>query len=283
MNGLGLLHRRVTGPVFSERIHRAVWQESTNQARYMMRSWLNSSDSKPDSVRILTIGDDTLRLGLNVITSAAYGYPLAWDESPPCASPTVLSYHASVAQLNTYLMSIFLTPQWLLRLAPRDSTWGRAWETYTAFGNYMRGMLDRERAHMSTGKCVEDNLLTALIQAENLEEGEENRKMYAEEVMGNAFIFLFAGHETTANTMHYALLLLAQCPDVQQILLDEVDDVYQRAALEGRNQLEYELDFNRARWTFAIMVCQKNLNLILQLTLILYDSRKHFEFMHRLA
>jgi len=71
--------------------------------------------------------------------------------------------------------------------------------------------------------------------------------------MGNAFIFLFAGHETTANTLHYALLLLAQRPDVQNILLNEIDEVYQRAALEGRAQLEYEPDFNRARWTFAIM------------------------------
>jgi len=106
---------------------------------------------------------------------------------------------------------------------------------------------------MSAGESTEENLLTALIQAQDLEEDKENRKMELQEVMGNAFIFLFAGHETTANTLHYALLLLAQRPDVQQRLLDEVDDVYQRAAWEGRDGLEYELDFNRARWTFAVM------------------------------
>ena len=120
----------------------------------------------------------------------------------------------------------------------------------------MRGMLDRERTRINTGECGEDNLLTALIQAEDLEDEKEGRKMFPQEVMGNAFIFLFAGHETTANTLHYALLLLAQRPDVQNILLNEIDEVYQRAALEGRAQLEYEPDFNRARWTFAIMVCK---------------------------
>ena len=247
-------HRRVTGPVFSERINRAVWQESTNQARFMMQSWLPST---ADSLRASSIGADTLRLGLNVITGSAYGCPLMWDESPPCPSPTPLAYHTSVEQLNAHLMSIFLTPRWLLRLAPRDSNWGRAWEAYSAFGGYMRGMLDRQRARMNAGQHTEENLLTALIQAQDLEEDKEIRKMEAQEVMGNAFIFLFAGHETTANTLHYALLLLAQRPDVQQRLLDEVDDVHQRAAWEGRNELEYELDFNRARWTFAIMVCQK--------------------------
>lgn len=159
-------------------------------------------------------------------------------------------------QLTAHLMPIFLTPHWLLRLAKRDSTWGRAWEAYTAFGGYMRGMLDRQRAQLDAGELVEDNLLTALIQAESQEDEKEGRAMNVQEVMGNMFIMLFAGHETTANTLHYSLLLLAQHPDVQELLLDEVDAIYEEAARQGRSELEYELDFNRARWTFAIMVCR---------------------------
>jgi cytochrome P450 len=120
-------------------------------------------------------------------------------------------------------------------------------------------MLNRERARLVAGDGGEDNLLTALIRAEEMADEKEGRNMEPHEVMGNAFIFLFAGHETTANTLHYAMILLAQHPDIQQILLDEVDEVYDRAAMEGRNQLEYEQDFNRARWTFAIMVRRKHL------------------------
>jgi cytochrome P450 len=158
-------------------------------------------------------------------------------------------------QLTAHLMPIFLTPLWLLRLARRNSTWGRAYEAYTAFGSYMRGMLDRERALQKNGGGAEDNLLTALIQAAEYEvDDKESRNMSPQEVMGNAFIFLFAGHETTANTLHYSLILLAQHPEIQRILLDEIDSVYEQAAQEGRSQLEYDLDFNRARWTFAIMV-----------------------------
>jgi len=77
--------------------------------------------------------------------------------------------------------------------------------------------------------------------------------MNAQEVMGNMFIMLFAGHETTANTLHYSLLLLAQHPEIQQLVLDEIDTIYEEAAQQGRRELEYELDFNRAHWTFAIM------------------------------
>jgi cytochrome P450 len=251
-------HRRVTGPVFSERIHRVVWQESMNQAHLMMQSWLPSTDREPDSVRIPAFGDDILHLGLNVITGAAYGYPLGWNENPPCASSTSLSYHASVEQLTAHIMSIFITPRSLLRLAPRDSTWGRAWEGYDAFGGYMRGMLNRERAHLHAGDNREDNLLTSLIRAEEMADEKEGRSMEPHEVMGNAFIFLFAGHETTANSLHYTMILLAQRPDMQQRFLDEVDEVHDRAALEGRDQLEYELDFSRAGFTLAIMVRRKH-------------------------
>jgi hypothetical protein len=119
-------------------------------------------------------------------------------------------------------------------------------------------MLDRERAHMNAGDKTEENLLTALIRAESVAE-KDSRIMNPQEVMGNAFIFLFAGHETTANTLHYALIQLAQRPDIQQFLLDEVDELYERAAQEGRHELEYELDFNRGRWTFAILVRKSTL------------------------
>ena len=248
------LHRRVTGQAFSERLHRAVWEEGVNQARFMMGSWLASNAYNPDSLRVTEIERDALHLALNVITGAAYGYPLRWNENPPCASPTSLSYRAAVVQFTAHLMPIFLTPQWLLRLARKDSTRGRAWEAYTAFESYMRGMLDHQRARLSAAECTDENLLTVLIRSEDQYDEKAGKRMSAREVMGNTFIFLFAGHETTANTLHYSLLLLAQRPDVQQRFLDEVDDMYEKAAQEGRCELDYDLDFKRARWALAIMV-----------------------------
>ncbi|KIM80049.1 hypothetical protein PILCRDRAFT_822889, partial [Piloderma croceum F 1598] len=246
------LHRRVTGQAFSERLHRAMWQEGVNQARFMMESWLTSNERNPDRLRVSELERDALHLALNVITGAAYGYPLRWNEDPQCASPTGLSYRAAVVQFTAHLMPIFLTPRWLLRLARKDSTRGRAWEAYTAFESYMRGMLDRQRARLGAAQCTDENLLTVLIRSEDQDE-KASKKMTAKEVMGNTFIFLFAGHETTANTLHYSLLLLAQRQDVQQRFLNEVDDIVEKAAQEGRCELDYDLDFNRARWALAIM------------------------------
>ncbi|KAJ7484042.1 cytochrome P450 [Mycena galericulata] len=253
------LHRRVTGPVFSERIHAAVWLEAVRLTRLMVASW----GAPAPVVRIANIGEDTLRLGLHVITGTAYGTPLGWADSPPCAVQTPLSYRAAMAQLTAHLMPIYLTPRWLLRAAPAGTAWGHAWAAYAAFGGYMRGMLERTKVRLDKGEAApEDDLLTVLVSAErdggggggggkDTEKG--GRRMRAEEVLGNAFIMLFAGHETSANTLHYALILLALHPPVQARVLAEVDALHARAGAEGRGELEYERDFAGVRWIFAVM------------------------------
>jgi cytochrome P450 len=46
-----------------------------------------------------------------------------------------------------------------------------------------------------------------------------------DEVIGNAFIFMFAGHETAANTMHFSLLLLAMNRPSQLHLQEDIDAI----------------------------------------------------------
>ena len=200
-------HRRVTGPVFSERIHSAIWDEGRRQALLMMNSWgaaptSTAASSGPESVRIAAPLDDALRLGMHVITGAAYGCPLPdWDTSPPSSTVQTLSYRGAFEQISAHLMPLFLTPHWALRAAPLNTTWGRAWTSYESFRGYMEGMLSRERElreEVDDGKAEDsENLLTALIRAEEEVDEKEGRKMTHEEVTGNAFIYLFAGESYT--------------------------------------------------------------------------------------
>lgn len=44
--------------------------------------------------------------------------------------------------------------------------------------------------------------------------------------MGNLFIFLLAGHETTAHSLAFLFTILALYPEHQQILFEEADAVY---------------------------------------------------------
>lgn len=59
------------------------------------------------------------------------------------------------------------------------------------------------------------------------------------EVIGNAFLFILAGHETTAGTLHVTLILLALNPAVQIRVQEQLDQIFR-----GRQvtRWEYERD-----------------------------------------
>jgi cytochrome P450 len=59
-------------------------------------------------------------------------------------------------------------------------------------------------------------------------------------VLGNIFIFILAGHETSANTLTYAVTLLACRPDVQKALQANLDDIF---GTRPTTQWSFEEDF----------------------------------------
>ncbi|XP_029910174.1 thromboxane-A synthase-like [Myripristis murdjan] len=56
----------------------------------------------------------------------------------------------------------------------------------------------------------------------------QKRTITDDEIVGQAFIFLLAGYETTSNTLAFICYLLATHPECQRKLQDEVDQFYSR-------------------------------------------------------
>lgn len=56
----------------------------------------------------------------------------------------------------------------------------------------------------------------------------QKRVMTEDEIVGQAFIFLLAGYETSSNTLAFTCYLLATHPDCQQRLQSEVDNFFSR-------------------------------------------------------
>lgn len=46
------------------------------------------------------------------------------------------------------------------------------------------------------------------------------------DILGNAFVLIIAGHETTANSVHFALMMLATAPSSQRRLQKEVESIF---------------------------------------------------------
>lgn len=84
--------------------------------------------------------------------------------------------------------------------------------------------------YRETNKIERNDFLNMLIQLKNKGsiEGEistENRKLTLDECIAQAFIFFFAGADTSSTTISFAMTALAQRLDIQEKLRDEINEI----------------------------------------------------------
>lgn len=116
-------------------------------------------------------------------------------------------------------------------------------------------MLDEESA-LKTGT---GSLMTSFVRALDIHQRDEllnmkssssggqsqSKGLSIDEIFGNIFVINFAGHDTTANTLAFSMLLLAANPDVQDWVADE---------LRGE-KWNYNVLFSALKRCRAVLVC----------------------------
>jgi len=127
---------------------------------------------------------------------------------------------------------------------------------------YMKEMIAEQKeaignSEKSRGNSLLTNLVSSVKDDEN--KGDKGSFLSDEELYGNMFIFILAGHETTAGTLTFALILLAAYPEVQGKLLKHVHSVL------GDNLPTYE-DFPKL--TYVLNVMKETLRLYPAITII---------------
>lgn len=87
--------------------------------------------------------------------------------------------------------------------------------------------------------------------------------------MGNMFIFMFAGHEASANTLHFIILLLACNPEIQASMQEDINDV-----LDGKSkeQWSYDEHFQRVMESLVGGVIHEALRLFTVIPFILKST-----------
>ena len=94
-----------------------------------------------------------------------------------------------------------------------------------------------------------------------------------DEVLGNLFLYSTAGHDTTSNTLCYAIYLLAIYPELQDWLGEEVDKVVGRQGGSGeRADWDYNTVFPKLQRCLALMVCLPPVFLTTSIRFILESS-----------
>jgi len=109
------------------------------------------------------------------------------------------------------------------------SKWSRARQGFHELEAYMGEMI--EERQKSLGQPADDadhnksDLFHSLLVASEAEAASGEPALTPRELMGNIFIFLLAGHETTAHALAFSFGLLACYPDEQQKLYDHIMSV----------------------------------------------------------
>ncbi|CAD6588879.1 MAG: hypothetical protein ASARMPREDX12_003522 [Alectoria sarmentosa] len=249
-------------PPFSEKNNHLVWTETLEQCQAMVNGWFDGNTGKTESKTIYTLADDTMRLSLYVISRAGFGVRLQWPgtggthenghlkneeennaSSSESAQKHTMSYTDALGSLLHNILWVLIVPPYLLKHLPFQ----RTKESYTAFvewGKYMNEMFQQKKATVLKGEEGDSmDLMIALVKGAGItKESSTGEKPPAqtltdEEILGNAFVFILAGHETTANSLHFCLALLATNIAAQRHLQVDLDEIFQGCPV---NEAEYE-------------------------------------------
>ncbi|PHH92137.1 hypothetical protein CDD83_8810 [Cordyceps sp. RAO-2017] len=222
------LYRKLTGPFFSDKTLRRVFVKSVSGAKILLAAL-----TRPNAHRKLRTL--SARLSLNTLSQICFRNQtdsdlvkaLAFEDDIP--NGRTLSYSEALHGLIDNWNAIFLVPHWLLRLSPFRSH-NHAAECYTELGSYM-DQLKREKEGMLSENSMHNTpndpctLLDLLVQAGLPSPGQANPLLANAQVIGQIFLFMFAGHEANANVVVSVILLLACHPHVQETMQRDLDRV----------------------------------------------------------
>ncbi|KYK60677.1 hypothetical protein DCS_01815 [Drechmeria coniospora] len=236
-------HRKVTSPTFNERNSALVFREAIIQTQGMIRTWVGPSGPTKETLR--TLEKDTMRLALNIIGYVGFGMRLLWPGQtlPPTADPGLLKYGSldapaghslsfvdTMSSVMENLLLLLVLPHWLLGILP----WPRAKESVVAYADYIKYMdelMEDKLEEARAGSHAEGmDLMGQLVRTTYAAREASSAKgavpvLGRQEIIGNAFVMFVAGHETTANTLHFAMVELATNPSMQRRVQKDIDEL----------------------------------------------------------
>ena len=263
-------HRKITSPPFTEKNNHLVWQESLHQAQSMMTGWM--AQKGESSGPLTDIAAQSMRLSLYVISRAGFGVRLEWPhEAPEKQVPDghTLTYKDALSSLLENLIVVMLTPRWILRNSPFQLH-RVANESYVEWGKYMNKLYHVKRAEVKRGETREGmDLMGALVKGAGYEDESADREksgstttkqlLTDDEILGNAFVFILAGHETAANTIHFSILYLAMHWSSQKRLQEDLDAILGDKSISEWN---YDEDMPKLFGSMCGAVMNEELRLI---------------------
>lgn len=194
--------RRLAAPSFSPKRLEGYGQVMVDHTADMCRRWTDK--------QIVDIQHEMMQLTLGIAVKTLFDVELDPNNHELESALTNSQAYLADRINNIFLMML---PEWL----PFPTNLGLSKEVATV-EKFIYGLI-AERRGRTEGR---NDLLSILVAARDEEDG---TTMSDRQVRDEIFTFFFAGHETTALSLTWALYLISQHPEVEQRLLEEIKQV----------------------------------------------------------
>jgi len=212
-------HRKIMGPSFSHDTYAMVWEETASLYREM--GFEEGWDSKT-VIEAPCINQLTNKFSLIIIARCGFGHERPWKSSP--SETDALSYGDALQIVTETCIERLIIPRWMFRLPiARLSRIEKAHEIVVGL---MKTLLEERKKkpmeETDSPAAPRCDVASLMIQAN---EADGKFHMSDEELIGNTFFLLFAGHETMAHIWAATIGFLALYQDIQEELVKEIRDL----------------------------------------------------------
>lgn len=248
--------RKIVASAINEKISRTVFNESVTQTQGLLEETLGGK-SAADTTKIF---DAMKKITINVLSGAGMGTSVPWDddrnEKP---SPGFkMTYIEACRVVIKAMVGPIILPLWFLdnypSFLPGHTFLRDVGHAIREFPVHTKDLLDQERVRAKSGDTeARNNIMSQLLEAsEGKDVKKDGKQALSEtEMIGNLFVFTAAGFDTTANTLTYAIMLLARYPQWQDWMFEEIDSIMPK---DDTAELDYTTIFPKATRVLAVML-----------------------------
>ncbi|KAI0919986.1 hypothetical protein AcW1_002899 [Taiwanofungus camphoratus] len=211
-------HRRIVGPAFSGTTYALAMRETVRLYYEMVEGeeW-----SKRDTVMVDAIDLHMSKFTLGIITRCGFGLPFPWVAS---GDDHEMPFEKALAVVSEEIILRLAAPRWAYKLPIKKLQ--HVDHAYRRLAKLMSSFIAAKKEEMASSMGdfapAATDLFTRLISAS---EAQGKHGLNDEELIGNVFSFLFAGHETTAHASTATLALLALYEDEQEKVVQHIRQV----------------------------------------------------------
>lgn len=251
--------RKLIAPNVNEKISGLVFAESCRQSREMLASYMDDFKG---------VTNDTMRgmkqVAINVLGTAGFGISLPYkEEKSKRPRGYRLTYMEATKTVVENIIEAAVLPAKLLTLPIFGPSWQDIGHAKNEFPLHTKEMLENERQLQADSPEPRSNLMSMLVRLSDAPKAngaaetttddatKNGQVLLEEEIFGNLFVFTSAGFDTTANTMAYALAMLATYPQWQDWLYEEISQV---VGGSDTDHLEYNEIYPHLPRCLALMV-----------------------------